>query len=142
MSKIVVDTTVYRSFGALGLGRELLACWQCLTVNTIFDPPDGGELGRIVTAIAAEVATLQHGSAASTMWLNALTGIEHLLALLKVQPVIQPVGAELLLAERLASKTQEDRDWRHGLGILARRIDAGEAACMAVAITRGYGFAT
>lgn len=139
---IVIDATVYRSLGVLGLGCELLDAWRCVTINTIFDPPDGGEIGRIAAAIRRETSTLQHGSAASSLWGAATDQLASLILLLAQVDVVPPSDSEDELATNLASKSDISRAWRQTLGIGARRIDSGEAACLAVAITRSYDFAT
>ena len=85
---IVIDATVYRSLGVLGLGCELLDAWRCVTINTIFDPPDGGEIGRIAAAIRRETSTLQHGSAASSLWGAATDQLASLILLLAQVDVV------------------------------------------------------
>jgi hypothetical protein len=49
---------------------------------------------------------------------------------------------ELQLAVRLQSRRPEDREWRRSLGAKARRLDAGEAASIAIASRRSLAFAS
>ena len=138
-SPVVIDATVYRSMGVLGLGPALFDVWVCIT---IFDPPDGGELGGIVSTIRGELTRLQHGSSASSLWNEGLDGLDQLIAQLTSHTIVRPTAAETDLAMLLASKHDDARAWRHEQGIGARRIDTGEAVCIAVAMSRIFEFAT
>ena len=141
-SPVVVDSTVFRSLGVLGLGSALLEHWECVTLDVIFDPPDGGELRRITSTIRGEVERLQHGSSASSLWSEALYGLDNLIVELTRRTVLRPTDQEMDLAGRLASKNDAALAWRHEHGIGVRRIDSGEAVCLAVAMMRTFGFAT
>ncbi len=141
-SSVVIDATVYRSMGVLGLGPALLGVWACITIDTIFDPPDGGELGGIASTIRGELTRLQHGSSASSLWNEGLDALDELIAQLTSQTIVRPTDAETDLAVLLASKHDDARSWRHEQGIGARRIDTGEAVCIAVAMSRSFEFAT
>lgn len=139
---VIIDATVYRSMGVLGLGSALLDIWTCVTIDTIFDPPDGGELGGIASSIRGEVERLQHGSASSSLWSEALDGLDSLATQLAGRPILRPTDDETDLAQLLASKNDTARSWRLERGIGVRRIDTGEAVCIAVAMSRGLRFAT
>ena len=140
--RVVLDATVLRSLGVLSLGAALLTLWDCVIVNTIFDPPDGGELGRITMSISAECERMQHGSSSSSRWGSALEGLTKLQRQLSEESVSATNEDEQVLAHQLSSKDPTWRLWRNEMGIGARRIDDGEAACIAVAVTRGMQFAT
>lgn len=51
-------------------------------------------------------------------------------------------GDEVALAVRLQSRRSEDRAWRQSLGAKGRRLDAGESASIAIALTRSLSFAS
>lgn len=46
------------------------------------------------------------------------------------------------MAVRLQSRLPEDREWRRSMGAKARRLDAGESASIAIAVTRSSAFAS
>lgn len=49
---------------------------------------------------------------------------------------------ELQRAVRLQSRDDADREWRRSLGARSRRLDAGEAASIAIASCRSLAFAS
>ncbi|HEX9542045.1 MAG TPA: hypothetical protein VGA04_28270 [Streptosporangiaceae bacterium] len=49
---------------------------------------------------------------------------------------------ELDIAVRLQSRRPEDREWRRSLGARSRRLDAGESASIAIALSRSHAFAS
>lgn len=64
--------------GVLGLGPALLGVWACITIDTIFDPPDGGELGGIASTIRGDspdssmaVPPVRSGTRALMRWTNS-----------------------------------------------------------------------
>jgi len=53
-----------------------------------------------------------------------------------------PDSDEVRMAARLTSRQADDREWRHGLGLRARRLDTGEAVSISIAHARGIDFAS
>lgn len=83
------------------------------------------------------------GSGLASRALAAVHGLDQLLSLstdqLSVVPLVPP---ELDLAVRLQSRDPADREWRRSLGARGRRLDAGEAASIAIASRRSWPFAS
>lgn len=143
---MLVDASVARSFAVVGWTPHLL--W--LSGGTILvadgvngvDPSDPSELRRIRDALQRE-ADARLGSGQSSRALSAVQGLEALLGLGASQLcVLMPSDEELALAVRLQSRRPEDREWRRSLGARARRLDAGESASIAIALTRSLSFAS
>jgi hypothetical protein len=73
----------------------------------------------------------------------AAHGFDQLLALAPTElRVLTLNDDELELAVRLQSRRPEDREWRRSLGAKARRLDTGESASIAIAVTRSLAFAS
>lgn len=77
---------------------------------------------------------------------RALSAAQRLDVMLALGPdkleVLQLDDDEFALAVRLQSRANVDREWRRSLGAKARRLDAGEAATIAIAQARSFSFAS
>ena len=144
---MLVDASVARSFAVVGWTRHLLH----LSGGTILvadgvhgaDPDDPSELRRIRRALQRQADDAGLGSGRSSRALSAAQGLDELLALDSGElAVLTLSGDEVELAVRLQSRRPEDRAWRHSLGAKARRLDAGESASIAIAVTRSQVFAS
>jgi hypothetical protein len=144
---VLVDASVARSFAVVGWTRHLLE----LSGGTILvadgvhgaDPDDPSELRRIRRALQRQADDAGLGSGRSSRALSAVQGLDELLALGSSElAVLTLSGDEVELAVRLQSRRPEDRAWRHSLGAKARRLDAGESASIAIAVTRSRAFAS
>jgi len=56
--------------------------------------------------------------------------------------VVMPDAAETAMALQLSSRDAHHGEWRHSLGLRARRLDTGEAVSIAIAVARGLDFAS
>lgn len=144
---MLVDASAARSFAVVGWTRYLLE----LSGGTILvadgvhgaEPDDPSELRRIRRALQREADDAGLGSGRSSRALSAVQGLDELLALdSSGLTVLTLSGDEVELAVRLQSRRPEDRAWRHSFGAKARRLDAGESASIAIALTRSRGFAS
>ena len=144
---MLIDASVARSFAVLGwtealadaLGGSLFVAHGILGLH----PGEPSELLGIRNALQREATTSGLGSGRSSKALAAVHGLDHTLSL--GPPVIQvlvPDTEETELAARLISPEPTHRDWRRGLGLKARRLDAGEAVSIAIAHHRRLGFAS
>ena len=101
------------------------------------------ELRGIRDALMRQADKTGLGSGVSSRALAAAHGLDELLALGKPRlTVLSLRPAELRLAVRLQSRAPDDRQWRHSLGARSRRLDAGEAASVAIAYSRELQFAS
>jgi hypothetical protein len=99
----------------------------------------------IRAAIERELLSFAIGSGEHSIWIAALAGIDDLMNEPRGSApfiTLDPARNRSSIAYRLTSVTPEDRAWRTSLSVKARRIHAGEAACIAVAVARGIAFAT
>ena len=144
---MLVDASIARSFAVVGWTRHLLE----LSGGTILvadgvhgaDPDDPSELRRIRRALQRQADDSGLGSGRSSRALSAVQGLDELLTFdFGKLTVLTLSGDEVELAVRLQSRRPEDRAWRHSLGAKARRLDAGEAASIAIALTRSRAFAS
>jgi hypothetical protein len=144
---VLVDSSVARSFAVVGWtlrlvavagGRLLLA--EGVHGATAAEP---SELRNIRSALARQAQEAGLGSGLSSRALAAVHGLDELLELQRPQLTVLPLDeAELNLAIRLQSRDLADREWRHSLGARSRRLDAGEAASIAIASNRSLAFAS
>jgi hypothetical protein len=144
---MLVDSSVARSFAVLGWSHRLLevAEGRILVAEGVHSsqPDDPSELRRIRDAIQRQADEAGRGSGLVGRALAAVHGLDELLAFGPDQLVVLNLGGdEWKLAVRLQSRRPEDRDWRQALGAKARRLDAGEAASIAIASTRSLAFAS
>jgi hypothetical protein len=136
---LLVDTSVARNFGVLDWSDHLVAvCGGAIRVAhgvLGLEEDESGELDRIRASIERETRTYRTGSPESSRATAALVGIERLIARRGQDlEVVQPTEEELALALRLQDSRQGD--WLKGLGVRARRLDAGEAVSIAIAVRR------
>jgi hypothetical protein len=144
---VLVDACVARSFAVVGWTEHLVGlCGGCILVaqgvhSERDDEPS--ELRRIRDALDREAQEAGLGSGVAGRALAATQGIGQLLELFSDRLRVLPLDAsEFALAVRLQSRDASDRVWRSSLGARARRLDAGEAASIAVASARSLEFAT
>lgn len=105
------------------------------------DPDEPCELRRIRDALQREVNTSQPGSGRYSRALAAVSGINKLLGLgAPTITLMIPNADELRMILRLTSRADDQREWRRGLGLRARRLDSGEAVSIAIAQARGLDF--
>jgi len=144
---VLVDASVARSFAVVGWTRHLLQ----LSGGTILvaegvhsaNPDAPSELRRIRRALQREADDAGLGSGRASRALSAVQGLDELLALDSGELTVLTLSDdEMELAVRLQSRRPEDRAWRHALGAKARRLDAGESASIAIALTRSRAFAS
>lgn|GEM_PF-1952973 len=144
---MLVDASVARSFAVIGWTRHLLQ----LSGGTILvadgvhgaNPDDPSELRRIRKALHREAYGAGLGSGRASRALSAVHGLDELLELDSGKLTVLTLNDnEMKLAVRLQSRRLEDRAWRHAHGAKARRLDAGESASIAIALSRSYAFAS
>jgi hypothetical protein len=111
-------------------------------VSTAQPLPSQANCG-ISAALSRQAQEAGFGSGLSSRALAAVHGLDELLELQPPQLTVLPLDeAELKLAIRLQSRDLADREWRHSLGARSRRLDAGEAASIAIASNRSLAFAS
>jgi hypothetical protein len=142
---VISDASVVRNFAVLGWTDCL--CTLCggtiLVAEGVIGaaPGDPGEIESAKEYFDMEAERASLGSRAQTDALAASRGLADLLARRSTDVVVVTLTpAELNLALRLQDTAE--RPWREGLGMKARRLDAGEAACIAIAVTRALALAT
>jgi hypothetical protein len=144
---MLIDASVARSVAVLGwiehlaqaVGGSLAIAHGVIGIDT--DEPS--ELRRIRDALEREINTSPHGSGRYSKAVAAVQGLDTLLHL--GPPTITlliPDSDEVRMAARLTSRQADDREWRHGLGLRARRLDTGEAVSISIAHVRGIDFAS
>jgi hypothetical protein len=144
---VLVDASVARSFAVVGWTKHLVqvAGGAILVADTVHgeNPDDPSELRRIRSALQRQAEDAGLGSGRAGRALAAVHGLDQLLALAPNELTVLTLnGDEVGLAVRLQSRRQQDRAWRHSLGAKARRLDAGESASIAIAVTRSLAFAS
>jgi hypothetical protein len=144
---VLVDASVARSFAVVGWTRHLLQIsgGTILVADAVHGPyqDDPSELRRIQNALQRQAEDAGLGSGRAGRALAAAHGFDQLLALSPAELTVLTLNdAELELAVRLQSRRLEDREWRRSLGAKARRLDAGESASIAIAVTRSLAFAS
>ncbi len=137
---MIVDTSVARNFAIAGwtdqlrdLGGGVIRVAQgVLGVG----PDEPGELDRVRGFFERQMRLHPAGSPDYTRALIAESGLSDLIARRSRDlKVVVPDLAELGTAIRL--QDPEARAWRRSLGMKARRLDAGEAVSVAIAVARG-----
>lgn len=144
---MLIDSSVARSFAVVGWTSQLVAvCGGRVQVAYGVHSEDTGErseLRGIRDALMRQANKAGLGSGLSSKALAAAHGLDELLSLPRSQLAVLPLeAADLQLAVRLQSREPDDQRWRHSLGARARRLDAGEAASIAIAHHRGMRFAS
>lgn len=144
---MLVDSSVARSFAVLGWTERLLEVTggRILVAEGVHSsqPEDPSELRRIRDALQRQADEAGRGSGVIGRALAAVQGLDELLALDPDQLTVLNLDArEWEAAVRLQSRLPQDRAWRQSLGAKSRRLDAGEAASIAIASSRSLGFAT
>jgi hypothetical protein len=144
---VLVDASVARSFAVVGWTRHLIqVCGGTILVaDTVHGEyaDDPSELRRIRNALQRQAEDAGLGSSRASRALAAVHGLDQLLALPPSELTVLALNDdELALAIRLQSRRPEDRAWRHSLGAKTRRLDAGESASIAIAVTRSLTFAS
>lgn len=139
---MLADTTVVRNFAILGWIDHLvtLAGGTLHVAHGVLgiDIDETGEIERIRAAFEEE--SLHHpGSPAASAAVAAIVGLDDLVGRRSGDVVVLlPAPQEIDLAVRL--QDPGEREWRRGLGVRARRLDAGEAVSVAIATARGLAF--
>ncbi len=144
---MLVDASVARSFAVVGWTRHLLEVsgGTILVADTVHGvyPDDPSELRRIRSALQRQAEDAGLGTGRAGRALSAVQGLDELLALSTEELTVLSLDAdEWELAIRLQSRRPEDRAWRHSLGAKARRLDAGESASIAIAMSRSLTLAS
>jgi hypothetical protein len=144
---VLVDASVARSFAVVGWTRQLLevSAGTILVADTVHGvyPDDPSELRRIRSALQRQAEDAGLGSGRAGRALSAVQGLDELLALSSEDLTVLSLDTdEWELAVRLQSRRPEDRAWRHSLGAKARRLDAGESASIAIAMSRSLTLAS
>jgi hypothetical protein len=144
---VLIDSSVARSFAVVGWTAQLLAV--CSGQIRLAEGVHGltaaqpSELRGIRDALVRQASKTGLGSGVSSRALAAAHGLDELLALGEPRLTVLALRPpELELAVRLQSRDPADRQWRHALGAKARRLDAGEAASIAIARHRSVPFAS
>jgi hypothetical protein len=144
---MLVDASVARSFAVLGwvepladaVGGSLFVAHGVLGAY----PDEPSELLGIRNALQREATASGLGSGRSSKALAAVQGLNRLLSLgSPAVQVLMPDTEEIQMAARLMSAQPNHREWRRGLGLRARRLDAGEAVSIAIAHFRRLRFAS
>jgi hypothetical protein len=144
---MLIDASVARSVAVLGwvdqlakaVGGSLSIAHGVLGI----DSEEPSELRGIRDALQREVGASPYGSGRYSKAVAAVHGLDVLLSL--GSPTIRlliPAFDEIRMATRLTSREAGDREWRRGLGLRARWLDAGEAVSIAIAHARGIEFAS
>src|SRR5215475_13734385 len=142
---MLLDASVARSIAVLGwvdhltkaVGGPLLVAHGVLA-----EPNEPSELRRIRDALQREANASHPGSGRHSKAVAAVFEIDRLLGPPPRIALAFPNVDETRMATRLTSPEPGQREWRRGLGLQARRLDAGEAVSIAIAQARGHDFAS
>lgn len=140
---MLVDTSVARNFAIAGW-TDVLATLSQGTVRVAhgvlgLGPEEPGELDRARDFFERQTGKHPAGSAEYIHALVALRQLEDLISRRStVVQVVMPTREELDVAIRL--QADDAREWRKGLGMRARRLDAGEAVSVAICVSRNEAF--
>jgi hypothetical protein len=141
---MLVDASVARSFAVLGwvepladaVGGSLFVAHGVLGAH----PDEPSELLGIRNALQREATASGLGSGRSSKALAAVQGLNRLLSLgSPAVQVLMPDTEEIQMAARLMSAQPNHREWRRGLGLRARRLDAGGPAAWSAASAKPKG---
>lgn len=144
---MLLDASVARSFAVIGWAKHLVGIGggRLLVADGVHAraPEEPSELRAIRNALQRQADRAGYGSGLASRALAAVQGLEELLALPEDKLVVLSLAAEEFnVAVRLQSRDPQDREWRRSLGARSRRLDAGEAASIAIAATRSLAFAS
>lgn len=144
---MLVDSSVARSFAVVGWTRHLVSVCggRVLVAEGVHSVDDGepSELRGIRHALLRQTRDAGRGSGLSSKALAAAQGMDDLIRLPPPQLTVLALdAAEFRFAIRLQSRDTADQKWRRELGAKARRLDAGEAASIAIACHRSLAFAS
>lgn len=144
---MLVDSSVARSFAVVGWTKHLVSVCggRILLAEGVHSREDAesSELRGIRDALQRQAREAPRGSGLGSRSLAAAHGMDELIGLRSAQLAVLALNAsELQLAVRLQSRDGADREWRRSLGAKARRLDAGEAASIAIASHRSLAFAS
>lgn len=140
---MLVDTSVARNFAIAGWIDQLRA----LSGGVIrvaqgvlgVDPEEPGELDRAKEFFERQTRLQPAGSPDYTRALVAAMALGELISRRSTDlEVVMPTHQELEMAIRLTEPG--GRQWRKTLGMRARRLDAGEAVSIAIAVERKEAF--
>lgn len=136
---MLVDTSVARNFAIAGWIHQLSSLGEGvirLAQGVLgVDDEEPGELDRARQFFERQTRTNPNGSPEYTRGLLAAMRLDELISRRGDDlEVVVPTPAELDVAIRLQDPDQ--RAWREGLGMRARRLDAGEAVSVAIAVSR------
>lgn len=142
---MLLDASVARSITVLGwvdqlanaLGGSLHIAHGVLAALT-----EPSELQGIRDALQREANTSRPGSGRYSRALAAVHELDRLLVLPPTITLLYPNADETRMTARLVSREVDQREWRRGLGLRARWLDAGEAVSIAIAHGRGLDFAS
>ncbi len=142
---MLLDASVARSIAVLGwvdqLAQVIGGSLQ-IAHGVLADPNEPSELRRIRDALQREANMSRPGSGRYSRALAAVHDIDHILGLPPTITLLYPDTNETRMTARLTSRAPAEREWRRGLGLRARWLDAGEAVSIAIAQTRGLDFAS
>jgi hypothetical protein len=142
---LIVDTCVARNFAILHWGEELavLSGGAIRVVHGVLgtgalDPSELSDVRGALNREAEEMAGTPAGSRAT----SATVGLDRLASMRgSALDVIMPSEDEFAVAVRLQDPAE--RAWLRSLGVTrARRLGAGEAVSIAVAVSRGLALGT
>lgn len=144
---MLVDACVARSFAVIGWTDHLVHVTggRIRVADGVhgLHPEDPSELRDIRDALQRQAMIAGLGSGIGGRALSAAQRLDVMLALGPDKlEVLQLDDDEFALAVRLQSRANVDREWRRSLGAKARRLDAGEAATIAIAQARSFSFAS
>jgi hypothetical protein len=144
---MLVDSSVAHSFAVIGWARHLIQLCgaSILVADGVHSQQPGApsELRNIRNALQRQADQADAGSGLASRAVAAVHGLDQLLCLTADElTVVMLSHDEFELAVRLQSRRQADREWRHSLGAQARRLDAGESASIAIAVSRSLSFAS
>jgi hypothetical protein len=144
---VLFDASVARSVAVLGwvdqaaqaVGGSMRLAHGVLGAH----PDELCELRRIRDGLQRAADDSPAGSGRYSKAVSAVFGLDKLLGLGSPQvTVVMPDAQATAVTARLTSMTEDARAWRRGLGMRARRLDAGEAVSIGIAVTRGLDFAS
>jgi predicted nucleic acid-binding protein len=142
---LLVDTSVARNFAIAGW-TDVLATLSQGTIRVAhgvlgLGPEEPGELDRARDFFERQTGRHPAGSPEYTHALVALRQLDDLISRRSiVVQVVTPTREELEVAIRL--QAYGEREWRKGLGMRARRLDAGEAVSVAICVSRKEAFSS
>jgi predicted nucleic acid-binding protein len=136
---LLVDTSVARNFAIADWREELrsLGGGVIRVAQGVLGvgPEEPGELDGARDFFERETRRHAAGSPEYTRGLVAVMGLQALMATRSSHlEVVVPSPPELNTAIRL--QDPDERDWRASLGMKTRRLDAGEAVSVAIAVSR------